>query len=536
MPSPSIEKLFRLLDGLGDQLDRSGGVPLERVEEVERIIGLRFPDSYREFLISYGAAKIGPQTIYGLCLPADKDPSVVWALAGLRALSPDVPVELVPVFPLEASGDLACIQCQEAGSDAATAPVVLWSLGRPLAEQALEPISSDIAEYLYGKLSVWNGLRVMEGHVRRFEEEYINGGKLPRNHIWRPYRFCVQDIVLGLVVVRHSLVNNCLEVDVCLIANVPDYEPGSGAKMTSAFLLSEAYKCGGTMEIRFTENVEGKRVPAALREFARERGVDLSHANEGRITPSEARQLFMALAEFPDGLRRRIITMSERGVLSQERACYVVNHGIWSHSELETIILGSWRPNSTLGGEAVPENRHVYMHDVAHARSAIMGGYLDRKLARRERIEGETAVDLEDDVRRLDVEFDETYYAKIYQCDEELPIPWLVNGEHVSQAVTPGSRAYVLIRARELSDLRMHLHDDLEIAAGLADLAQREASGDKIFILVPRDFDQIPVQDRERLSKTARASGVGILACPETVFSLDIEASKRLSRSRIMRQ
>ncbi len=399
-------------------------------------------------------------------------------------------------------------------------------------ESAVPVPQDDSAEREYRE----TGFQRMKAHVRRFDEEYLKVGKLPRNHVWRPYRFCVQDVVIGLVVVRHSLENNCLEVDVCLTSDVPEYEPGSGARMTSAFLLSEAYKCGGTMEIRFSEYVEGGRVPAALCRLARDLDVDLSHVAEGRITPSEARQFYMVLTGFSDALHNRIVALSRQGRLSQERACYVVHHGVWTRSEVESIVFGSQHPDSIFSGDTLPEQRHLYMQDILHARAAILGGFLDRKLARRERVEGDIAIDLEDDIRRLDITFDPAFYAKIYQCDEDLPVPWLEDQSQGQEIVPEGHHLIALVRARDAGGLNLHFQQDLNTASKLADLCKQQSVPGLVFILTPRDFEELPRDVQDRLLATARARGLGVMVCPETVASLDADASRRLTSSRILRQ
>ena len=63
------------------------------------------------------------------------------------------------------------------------------------------------------------GMKRLTWHVEespyRLNYNHAAGDKLPRNHIWRPYRFCVQDVLFGATVVRHAREHNCLEVDVC---------------------------------------------------------------------------------------------------------------------------------------------------------------------------------------------------------------------------------------------------------------------------------------------------------------------------------
>ncbi|MEL7657528.1 MAG: hypothetical protein AAGU75_16660, partial [Bacillota bacterium] len=141
------------------------------------------------------------------------------------------------------------------------APIVLWKFDYEPNEERIVFLSEGFATYLSQTLIEIKhrkaAFSVLEKHVSQFEIDYLSVGKLPRNYVWRPYRFCSQDVVLGLTVVRHSVDNNCLEVDVCMTSDVLEFEEGIGVKITTSFLLSEAYKCGGSMEIRFSENVEG---------------------------------------------------------------------------------------------------------------------------------------------------------------------------------------------------------------------------------------------------------------------------------------
>lgn len=376
------------------------------------------------------------------------------------------------------------------------------------------------------------GFERMKAHVRKFDEEYLKTGKLPRNYVWRPYRFCSQDVVLGLTVVRHSVDNNCLEVDVCMTTDVSEFEEGTGAKITTSFLLSEAYKCGGSLEIRFSENVEDGKVPASICMLAEKYGVSLQHIKEGRIIPSEARLFYLALSEFSDSLQKRIFSLYQEGRLSAERPCYTLYHGLWSRSQVEQIILGSTQPESILGGDSQPEQRHLYVNDLKHASSAVMGGVLDRKLAKRERNTGSEALDLEDDVRPLDIRFSPDYYAKIYSCPEEMPMPW-VNGQS-TENIASNNEVTVLLRVYNVEELPLLLGNDILLAGKISKGANSKPSS--VYILVPRDFEELSQKIQDKFISDANKYKVGILICPETVMSLETDGARRLSSSRIMRE
>jgi len=153
------------------------------------------------------------------------------------------------------------------------------------------------------KEEILKQLDVFEFHVKQYNNEFRKKNILPKNHDWRPYRWCSRDIVFALLAVHHERFRNCLEVDVCLMANPPQYPENSGARVAMGFLLSEAYKCGTSMEIVFTKNVG--RVPAYIYDLACEMGIKLKHVLEGHITPFEARQMYMEWLVFPKKPRKR---------------------------------------------------------------------------------------------------------------------------------------------------------------------------------------------------------------------------------------
>ena len=376
----------------------------------------------------------------------------------------------------------------------------------------------------------------VEKSSQKLDYDHAVGGKLPRNHIWRPYRFCVQDILFGSTVVRHAREYNCLEVDVFLTAEIPEYEPGSATHALAIFLLSEAYKCGGSMEIRFTEHVEGKKIPLTLCQLAE--SVDATFKpdsiSQGRISPYEARNLFAKLTGFSAELKSRIDGLDAQGRLSVERVCYSIHHGVWTLNEIESVVLSSIYPDIVLSGEIHPEQRHLYTHVLFQSRSALLGGYLDRRLVSREYTDHDgAAFDLEDDDRDIIIEFESSIFAKWYYCpDEPMPIPWLVEDEEL--LIYPHDNVVVLIRSRDAIGLRQHLAHDIEL------IAERsvQATEERYFVLVPFDFYDPFITDKERQAfiNHAKSRKIGIIVCPEPTFSLDAEIRKRFMSSRIIRE
>lgn len=380
-------------------------------------------------------------------------------------------------------------------------------------------------------------LQLMATHVERFEKDYLQNDKAPRNYVWRPYRFCTQDVVLGLTVVRHSVDNNCLEVDVCLTAELPEFEEGSSARVMWSFLLSEAFKCGGTMEIRFSENVEDGHVPISLAVFAQSSDVSLAHVSEGRVTSGEARRVYLAITQFEPRLRDQILALASEGRLSPERACYAVHRGLWTQPELTQLVLGTQRADRILSGETPPEHRLLYRDDIVHARAALLGGFLDRKLLKRVRNESDDVIDREDDVLPIEIDYAPSFAAKTYLCSEPFPLPWLANGQASPSITTTSSiPLVVLIRAREREELELYLETDLALARQIRQDPTYGYMGANTAVLVPRDFEDISPSRQTALINLAGQMGVKILVCPETTTALDTEAARRFTSSRIIRE
>jgi len=524
---PAGDEIHDLVNELREPVTLPVGASEADILEEERRLGKKLPPGYRRLLGEVGPFRVGELSVLGVgdALPI-RGASIFRCWQAMVALGgSSVPDHLVPVAALGREV-YACLDLSS-GSER----VVLWELLTPPDEQVLSPIAEDFVSFLRARLPDegyrQRSLDVFAQYTCDFHDEYLQSGRLPRNDVWRPYRLCSQDIVIGLVVARHSLDDNCLLVDVCLAFDPREFEPNSGSKMTTVFLLSEAYKCGGSMEIRFGENVEGGRVPRCIRDLAAQAGLDLSHLSEARLSPSEARQLFLSVSDFSPSLRAGIDALADRGHLSRERACYVVHHGVWTRAELEAVVLGSPEPDAILAGDVAEEDRHLFLRRLQYARAAVLGGFLDRRLATRERMGESGTLDLEDDQRVIEIGFDAAFHAKTYLCYEPMVIPWLASGT----ADVEVDRLTAFVRARTSADMMLHFDEDLGVAA-----AHREGTGETTAILVPRDFDYLPAPDRQQFSQKASTSGVLILVCPETVFSLDLEARRRLQSSRILRQ
>jgi len=373
----------------------------------------------------------------------------------------------------------------------------------------------------------------LEEHLKWYDRDFVSRGKHPRDKDWRPVRFAVRDVILAWVVAKLQEKDNIIEVDVCLTYD-PTAIPGrSGTKFAAIYILSQAYKTGSSMGIRFTENVEGGTVPIEIVDMADEYGVLLKedHVHSGVITPKEARHLYLALTEFSPQARERVMELSLADKVSPERVCYMVHHLTYTKEEMETILLGSEFPEHILLGKVTPEEYFLYQDVVLRTRDAVLGGMLDRTLKLKEVVgENGGVVDLEENDRRISIGFDSRFFVKVYETEEETPIPWTVNRNLVIQA---GEHLVVMVRARDWADFEYYFAQDL---AALQTM--KEAYTDKFnhfFLLVPRNVLELEESVLENHRTQLAEIGVTLMVCPESVALLDRDVMGRLRECETMR-
>lgn len=530
-----------ILNEFPDKSETSTGVSDDKIDEVETCLKLKFPADYRSFMKEYGTLQADYIGIYGLSVEEPETLSVSDLTEYLRLTEPDFPENFLP-FQESGEERFACLDCS-------TGQVVIWNCNQPAGNKQ-ETLDESFKKYLNRLLYGWKwwrkGLERLAYHIKNpcFKYDHQDGGQIPRSHLWRPYRFCVQDVVLGITVLRHDSKYNRLMVDVFLTAEIPEYEADSGCRAIALILLSDAYKSGSSMEIKFTGNVENGRVPLELCDMAERLGVNLKHPEEGGITPREAKELYLALSDFRTELRDRVMEMDKSGILSAVSAAYAVHRGVWTTQEIESVILGSKFPDSILKGSFPQETWHLFNNDLVTGRTALMGGYVDRQLVRREhslqegQLHEEQAfiLELEDNEREVEIAFDPEYCAKVYEIragDEEVTIPWL-NSTNDAMKLSGNKKLRVLIRAREFEDLKESWQKDLKQAEEI-----KNSEGENqvcMCIMYPGDFRRLDTEIIDTISEEFINGKIGLMICPDFINQLDQDVLGRLESVKVMRQ
>ena len=128
--------------------DFVGACPSELIEKAEHKLGVKFPDSYREFLLRYGAGSFGSEEIYGV-IKDDFDnsgiPDAVWYTLKQRK-EVELPEDLIIIYSTGGEG----MFCLNLGGNhiSREAPVVSYMIGHEPAAQKYEVIADDFGIFL----------------------------------------------------------------------------------------------------------------------------------------------------------------------------------------------------------------------------------------------------------------------------------------------------------------------------------------------------------------------------------------------------
>jgi len=509
------------------------------LEQAENELGINFPKDLSTFLTRYGA--IGTRSeynLFGLGCPKSIAPSLIWAKHWLKFLSPNFPDNLLPIGTIDWKV-YACLNLNDSNK------VIRWYEGKPIGEQDLAEISPTYAEFLLRVSKelylLDQALITLKNRVHESDDKYhfdLGGkGKLPRNQDFRVHRFCSRDIILGAIALKHQKGVNCLIVDLFLPLNLPPFERDGSLIFMTLFMLGDAYRCGGTMEIRFTENVDGGQVPRKLQALAKQVGAAIKTVSikNNRLDPDDSTRLYLALTGFSDPVLGHI----QKNHINPLKACFVVHRGIWSKSEVEIILVTSVNPNRIFNGGASEIDWCNYQKDLLISRSAILSGYLTRAFTRRSPEDNENGqIDIEDDSNDVSIGILSEHHALVYKVnvpehlnEKEITIPWLVQGTTPHMKISSGEEFIVLVRARNQAEFISRFEIDIEVAGYLS-----KKTSKPVFILVPRDFDNLSLDTyRPKWIKDAGDQKIGLIVCGEDVSTLNEEVFRRYRASQIVR-
>lgn len=482
-------------------------------EDLARNLGLTYAASWRPDVREILLAPSGFDTRYTL---AD-----AYQMLSDRGI--ELPGFLIPLCVVD-EGSLACVVSRESG-DYMIGEIVRVHLADVDAGYQCAPLDVHPLAYL-SSLEVelaarQDGLRrVLDWIGPAYQEAYLAKDKRPRDFVIRPVRIACQNVIVGLAAFAQDSTFDGLSVVAWQTCEVPHVATHEGNRALAALTLCDAFRNGGTMEIRFDRDARltcnGRRivyhghpekaVPASLRRYGRTVGVYLGAEDPAAITPAEARELFLAVTPMPAELRTRVDdAVATRGI-SPERICFSLLSQIWREPELDFILATSGRAASILEGGALWADRASRQAESEVCRAAVMAGMLLRRLNSTDAAgDASSAVRVvEDRSTGVTWDVDEVSGAVTFRgLDATRSVPW-------THGIGGVDEVTVFPRTALTSDL-------------VRALAADGSPGLKA-VLVPAD-----------VPSPSGADGVVVLRCPDRLADIDKDIERRLLTSRISR-
>lgn len=441
-------------------------------------------------------------------------------------LGQDAPENLLPIAAVD-DESFACVVCAPAQlpDDAGNGLIVRWYTRDVAPRFQADVIDIGIVDYVSSldeELAARkDGLgRMLDQIGPAYQEAYLIKDKRPRDFVIRPVRIACQNVIVGLAAFAQDSTFDGLSVVAWQTCEVPHVATHEGNRALAALTLCDAFRNGGTMEIRFDRDARvyynGRRtiyhghpekaVPASLRRYGRTVGVYLGEEDSAAITPAEARELFLAVTPMPASLRARVDDAVATRRISPERICFSLLSQIWREPELDFMLATSSRAASILEGGAPWTDRASRQAESEVCRAAVMAGMLFRRLNSTDAAgDANSAIRVvEDRSKGVTWHIDGVKGSiTLRGMDAAAPVPWTHRAGGMDEVT-------VFPRTALTSDLARAVAAD-------------NTPGLKA-VLVPADVPSPP-----------DAGDIVVLRCPDRLADIDKDIERRLLTSRISR-
>jgi len=486
--------------------------------------GLRATESLLEVWTNDLPAEVAELVYRPEARPGAHD--VAWAEAVINDSEWPLLPNLVPLMPVD-ERSFACVVLSDVdGPDLPGAgAVVRWHLDVADDRYQAGLLDTDCRAYVW---SVAEELRHREAGIElvldigeAYQQAFLANDKRPRDFIVRPVRIACQNVIVALAAFSQDSAFDGLGVVAWQTCEVPHVATNEASRALIALMLCDAFKSGGTMEVRFDRparatgieraipgHPEGK-VPAALRRFARTVGVEGLSDDARSITPVVARELFRAVTPMPDDLRARVDHATANEGIAPERLYFALMTGTWHPLELDFMLATSARTRSIISGGADWMSRPERQAESEICRAGLMASMLYNRLNNRDSAGAVSdARVLEDDRQGVEWHVDsDSASIEFLHLDESVDLPWLYQWPKQ----VPRSNPSISVFPRAL------------VTSSTVDAIRAAMATGPAAVLIPKDVDVTFPDD------------IPVLRCPDRLAELDKVIEGHLLTSRIAR-
>jgi len=480
---------------------------------IENELGISLPESYIQFHNQKKNKIVNGLPIYGT--------SALKATELLNFVRPDLPNNYLVIRLLESQA--LCLDLNRVTKG--DCPLIEVDF-----DSTKKPVDLNISFEQYVE-NATKSEKEVNGAFRRirnlFETKQIKSyehdskGKRPpfKARDWQVIRSCVHDYVVGLTAFRFNEMFNGLEVDVFIATDHPEYERGHGIRALLSLLLSDAYKKGTSMEIRYTrfdnqsKNRVQDRIPNQLLNLFKENGISVRKAEDGIISHKEAITLYAHIVGITNDLIEIVNKYESQDRLSLQGVCFLISSRLWTIDEATWLLINTVRPEGILFGRDTPESRLKYEESLSIGRAVIAISKFRNKLENSLSDEGDTECQIEN-------------YLCHIEANQPAVIDWTITTPTI--CISKGEKVTILARPRRFFPLVNQLIE--------ADTENLKSIGNqnRKFLIYSEEF--LKINDYKLLAEQIKnQNNIEILILPFSTDELDEEVNNRMKKAKRIR-
>lgn len=413
----------------------------DEIAFIESELNIHLPNSYKDFLYKKGSDIAFGLPVLGL--PAKYELTTALGATSILRLARPEYNSLIVIRVIE--DRFLCLDLTKGNQyDAPLIEININSNEQP--EKVHESFIRYLKESEQSKKQVEYALRRIRNlYSNKIVKQYIHdkkNSKIPfKARDWRIHRCSVHDLIVGLAAFKYNESFSGIEVDVFITTDHPDYEEGHGTKALMTLILSDAYRNGTSMEIRFTkyDSRERKRIassiPRDLIKTINSFGIKLLKQTDGIITHEESINIFSLLLGIQDDARAKIKELELVNEATLQGICFLVNSRIWTIEQINWLIINAERVKAIIFGRDNPENRINYSESLSLGRSVSALTKLKEKME----------ISSDEEVNEVEVKINGEFFqlTSFKSCS----IDWLPDNEYYN--IEEGETITVLSRPRE---------------------------------------------------------------------------------------
>ena len=286
-------------------------------------------------------------------------------------------------------------------------------------------------------------------------------------------------------------------------------------------ILSDAYRNGTSMEVRFTRFDLKERarvadnIPKNLFDSLNPFGIKLQRQGEGIITHDESINIFSSLLGIQEDAKAKIKKLELINEATLQGICFLINSRVWTIEQINWLIINTDRVKAIIFGRDNPENRINYSESLCMGRSVCALTKL------KEKIETSSDEEVNEVVVKIKGEFFQLTSFKPCSID------WLPDNEYYD--IEEGETITVLSRPRaKWMDFEKQIIEDITTI--------RQEKGKKIILYSGELFQYENLNGMQSaIRKTEDLSQLEIFITPISAEELDEEVIAKMKKARTYR-